>query len=135
VILKGAIIWAVGSGLLTLAGPVMADEYQPDEYIGLDLSKAVFSPKRLGPPSEFAPVPVEALADRSGEAAQAHAEPSADAAHVRPASKARAARAEHPRAPARARLARRRGNPLDAQARDTRIQLWPCRTGGICNWR
>ena len=26
-------------------------------------------------------------------------------------------------------------NPLDAQARDTRIQVWPCRSGGICNWK
>ncbi len=34
---------------------------------------------------------------------------------------------------ARTRLARRRGNPLDAQAFDTRIQVWPCRSGGICN--
>jgi hypothetical protein len=134
VILKDAIIWAVGAGLLTLAGPTMADEYRPDEYMGLDLSKAVFSPKPLGPPSEFAPIPVEAKADRSGEAAQAHAEPSADAHKVLPAGRARAARAEHLRAPARARLARRHGNPLDAQARDTRIQIWPCRSGGICNW-
>lgn len=29
----------------------------------------------------------------------------------------------------------RRRNPLDAQASDTRIQVWPCRSGGICNWR
>jgi hypothetical protein len=35
---------------------------------------------------------------------------------------------------ARARLAHRHGNPLDAQASDTRIQVWPCRSGGICNW-
>ena len=36
---------------------------------------------------------------------------------------------------ARVKLARRHGNPLDAQATDTRIQTWPCRTGGICNWQ
>jgi len=23
----------------------------------------------------------------------------------------------------------------DAQALDTRIQVWPCRSGGICNWK
>jgi len=32
-------------------------------------------------------------------------------------------------------LARRHGNPLDAQALDTRIQTWPCKSGGICDWK
>jgi hypothetical protein len=45
------------------------------------------------------------------------------------------ARAEKPRGAVRARLARRHGNPLDAQAFDTRIQVWPCKSGGICNWK
>jgi hypothetical protein len=44
-------------------------------------------------------------------------------------------RAEQPRGAARTKLARRHGNPLDAQAFDTRIQVWPCRSGGICNWK
>jgi hypothetical protein len=45
------------------------------------------------------------------------------------------ARAERPRRVARTRLARRHTNPLDAEAFDTRIQVWPCRTGGICDWK
>jgi hypothetical protein len=45
------------------------------------------------------------------------------------------ARAEKPPAPARTKVARRHTNPLDAQAFDTRIQVWPCRSGGICNWQ
>jgi hypothetical protein len=48
-----------------------------------------------------------------------------------------------PRGAARSRLVHRHGNPLDAQARDTRVQAhiqthirtWPCNSGGICNWR
>ena len=44
-------------------------------------------------------------------------------------------RAEKPRAAARTKLARRHSNPLDAQARDTRIQTWPCKSGGICGWQ
>jgi hypothetical protein len=44
------------------------------------------------------------------------------------------ARAEKPRGAVRTKLARRHGNPLDAQAFDTRIQAWPCKSGGICNW-
>jgi hypothetical protein len=45
------------------------------------------------------------------------------------------AKRERPRGAARANLAHRRRNPLDAQAMDTRIQVWPCRSGGICNWK
>ena len=45
------------------------------------------------------------------------------------------ARAEKPRAAARIKLARRHSDPLNAQAFDTRIQAWPCNSGGICNWK
>jgi hypothetical protein len=45
------------------------------------------------------------------------------------------ARAEKPRGAARIKLARRHSNPLNAQAFDTRIQAWPCNSGGICNWK
>jgi hypothetical protein len=44
-------------------------------------------------------------------------------------------RAEKPRGAARTRLAHRHRNPLDAQAMDTRIQVWPCKSGGICKWK
>jgi hypothetical protein len=44
-------------------------------------------------------------------------------------------RSEKPHGAARTRLARRHGNPLDAQALDTRIQVWPCKSGGICSWK
>jgi hypothetical protein len=44
---------------------------------------------------------------------------------------------EKPGGAARARLAHHHGNPLDAraQAMDRHIQTWPCRSGGICNWK
>jgi hypothetical protein len=45
------------------------------------------------------------------------------------------ARAEKPRGAARIKLARRHSDPLNAQAFDTRIQAWPCNSGGICNWK
>ncbi|WP_448033720.1 hypothetical protein [Bradyrhizobium liaoningense] len=115
-----------------------ADDYKPDEYLGLDLSKAVLSPKRLGPETRFAPVALEA---RGGNDAQARAEPvdvpkKVAAERVRVAGpKAVHARSAQSRGAARAKLARRHGNPLDAQAMDTRIQTWPCRSGGICNWK
>jgi len=124
--------------VLAGAGIARADDYKPDEYLGLDLSKAVLSPKRLGPETKFAPVALEA---RGGNEAQARAEPigvpkkvAAERVHgAEP--KVGHARSAQPRGAARTKLARRHGNPLDAQARDTRIQTWPCRSGGICNWK
>jgi hypothetical protein len=134
-VLKSAFAVALCTGLLALVAPALADDYRHDEFLGLDLSKAVLSPKRLGPDTQFAPVPVEAKADRS-EGAQARTEQSADRKIVVRASKVKAgAHVERPRGAARVKLAKRHSNPLDAQARDTRIQTWPCRSGGICNWQ
>jgi hypothetical protein len=107
-----------------------ADEYRADEFLHLDLSKALLSPQPLGPATKFIYVPVEASAGRAGEVTPPQA------AQVRhPAVHVALARAEKPHAAARTRLAHRHGNPLDAQARDTRIQVWPCRSGGICDWK
>ena len=146
-VLKQACAAAV-CALVGLSGVAAADEYRPDEFFGLDLPRAVMSPKRLGPQSTFAPVAIEAKTERSGEVAQVQADPpkavrttaihsarstTAGAAHAG-TKKVRAAHAARPRTPARTKLARH-SNPLDAQARDTRIQVWPCNSGGICNWQ
>jgi hypothetical protein len=137
VVLK-SIPFAIAVALVLVGGGVArADDYKPDEYLGLDLSKAVLSPKRLGPETQFAPVALEA---KGGNETQARAEPidvpkkvAAERVHV---SEPKVARAKgEPRGAARTKLAHRHGNPLDAQARDTRIQTWPCRSGGICNWQ
>lgn len=120
---------------LAAAGSACADEYRPEEFFSLDLPKAVFSPKRLGPPARFEQVRVEAKTDFQSK--PVHTTP----IHVNAMPKAAAkiptvhARVEKPRTPARTKLARRHRNPLDAQASDTRIQVWPCRSGGICNWQ
>jgi hypothetical protein len=150
-ILKTILTAVICAVLLTASGPSKADEYRPDEFLSLDLSKAVLSPKPLGPTSEFAPVAIEARTDPrtdrrtdpGSEGAQARVEPTANpkiavsrnlkvtvpnvaVAHIRP---------EKPRGAVRAKLARQHSNPLDAEARDTRIQVWPCQSGGICNWQ
>lgn len=124
--------------VIAWGGIARADDYKPDEYLGLDLSKAVLSPKRLGPETQFAPVALEA---RGSNEAQARAEPvdvpkkvAAERVHV-PEPKVAHTKSTQPRGTARTRLSHRHGNPLDAQARDTRIQTWPCRSGGICNWQ
>lgn len=122
--------------LLGWSGVSIADEYRPDDFLGLDLSRAVLSPKRLGPDAQFAPVPIEARADRAGPAARAErvtqAKPHANT-HAR--THVAHLRTDKPRGAARTKLSRRHGNPLDAQAFDTRIQAWPCKSGGICNWK
>ncbi|WGD50423.1 hypothetical protein QA641_33255 [Bradyrhizobium sp. CB1650] len=137
-VLKGVHFALVAALALAWGGISRADEYKPDDYLSLDLSKAVLSPKRLGPETQFAPVALEA---RGGSDAQARARPmdvpkkvAAERVHV-PAPKVARTRSAQPRGAARTKLAHRHGNPLDAQAMDTRIQTWPCRSGGICNWR
>jgi hypothetical protein len=128
-VLKGVFAAVVAMALLGSSAS-MADGYKPDEFLSLDLSKAVLSPKLLGPSAQFEPVPVEAKADSRRRAAHVRQQPKA-APKIRVAN----VRAEKHHGAARTKLVRRHTNPLDAQAFDTRIQVWPCRSGGICNWQ
>jgi len=98
-------------------------------------SKAVLSPKPLGPATQFAPFPVQAGTDPAGVTAQARAEPRAAAGMIVSRTPTAHVGVKKPQGAARTRLAHRHGNPLDAQASDTRIQVWPCKSGGICDWR
>jgi hypothetical protein len=166
-VLKNVFLAMLGAALLAWSGLAVADEYRPDQFLGLDLSKALLSPKPLGPASRFVPGPLDVTVGSAG--AQASVEPKTEprkpqaepsvrqaeprvrhaesrvrqaeprfAIHKTRIAHARAEkplRAEQPRGAARTKLARRHGNPLDAQAFDTRIQVWPCRSGGICNWK
>jgi hypothetical protein len=159
-ILKTILTAAICAVLLAGSCLSKADQYLPNEFLSLDLSKAVLSPKPLGPGSEFAPVAIEARTDPGSDGAGARVEPRANpktavsniavskiavsrslkvtvpraavavpnvtVAHIRP---------EKPRGAVRAKLAQHHGNPLDAEARDARIQVWPCQSGGICNWQ
>jgi hypothetical protein len=127
---------AVCCAAVLAAGSAWADEYRPDEFLTLDLSKAALSPKPLGPPAQFEPMRDEAKTDPQSNAVHVDAAPKAvNAAPKAAKTKIVHARAEKPRAAARTKLVRRHTNPLDAQAFDTRIQVWPCRSGGICNWQ
>jgi hypothetical protein len=153
-VLKNVLRAGACSVLLGWSGVSVADEYRPEQFLGLDLSKAVLSPKPLGPPAAFAPVPVEAKTDRGGEGPQARAEhishprirvtrpklalgrAKTHVAHVaQPKTHLAHVRSKRPHAAPHIRLARQHRNPLDAQALDTRIQVWPCKSGGICNWK
>jgi hypothetical protein len=115
--------------LLALTGVAIADEDRAQHFLGLDLSTAVLSPKPLGPPAKFVPLRLEARSERP-DRAQARAErithPKIRIAHV----------LSNKRFPAaNLRPAHQYRNPLEAQALDNRIQAWPCKSGGICNWK
>jgi hypothetical protein len=152
----GAIIF----GALASSGPAAAQQYRPGEFLTLDLSKAVLSPKPLGPATSFTPGPLDVTIDRGNNATQTNAELVVDpkdvataTVHAEKEPVARAAvrampriaasglRAAHARAerPAvhqpRALVALHGRNPVEAQARETRIQTWPCKSGGICDWK
>jgi hypothetical protein len=138
-------LFAVFGALLAAASGSLAAEYRPDDFLTLDLPKAVLSPTPLGPRNQFVPMPVEAKGDaRGGSKSNGKTDDSyASRARVMPERAARSHAkplhifAEEHRGAARTRLARRHGNPLEAraQALDRRIQTWPCRSGGICNWK
>ena len=152
-VLKSAFVAAVCTGVLAISGPAVADQYRPSEFLKLELPKAVFSSNRIGPETRFAPVRIEARdddaksepSDADLEASvwpklpprKAHVAKSSVKASVKPDVEKPSAEPQRAAAHgnARAKLAKRHGNPLDAQAKDTKIQTWPCRSGGICNWR
>lgn len=126
--------------VLICGGAAAAADYRPDEYLGLDLSRAVVSPKRLGPPTQFAPVAVEPSADNKADI-NVESKAATDQVVAGPAATRKVATERVRVAPerksghARTKLTRRHTNALDAQAMDTRIQVWPCRSGGICDWK
>ena len=130
-VLKSAFAAALCTGLLMAGGPATAAEYRAGEFLGMDLSSAVLSPKRLGPETEFAPVPIEARTDREQVKTERVIVPKVAERKTRVVQD----RVKKPRGATRTKLAQRHGNPLDAQARDTRIQTWPCKSGAICGWQ
>jgi hypothetical protein len=133
-VLKNVLSALIATALLGWNGPSIADQYRPGEFFNLDLSKAVLSPKPLGPATKFARFPVEAGTDRESVAPLASGEPEAVPRKMAPRTGVARLGVKKPKGAARAKLAHRHGNPLDAQASDTRIQVWPCKSGGICDW-
>jgi hypothetical protein len=135
--LKNAMAVALCAGLMMSAGSALADEYRADQFLGLDLSTALLSPKRLGPETQFAPVRIEARSDSKPVKTERvvvskEAAPKPQVAEERVEKPERIAK---PHRAVRTKLVKRHSNPLDAQARDTRIQKWPCNSGGICGWQ
>src|ERR1700724_2915637 len=74
-------VWLAATGLafwgmtaLALSGLASAQPYRAGEFLNLDLSRAVLSPKPLGPAASFTPGPLDVTVDRGNNAAQASAE-------------------------------------------------------------
>src|SRR5215207_4151930 len=118
-VLKSAFAAALCTGLLMSGSAALADEYKAGEILGLDLSQAVLSPKRLGPETEFAPVRIEARSDRKPVKTErvvvskaAAPKPHAAQERVEKPTHVAQERAEKPRGAARTKLARRHTNPL-----------------------
>jgi len=134
-VLRNVFIATICAAMLAGSGVSIADEYRPDEFLSLDLSKAVLSSKPLGPAAGFAPGPLDVSVDRGGDGTQARAEPTAEPKIVVHNDRIIRQRAEKPRHAARTKLAGHHRNPIDAQAFDARVQVWPCKSGGICDWK
>jgi hypothetical protein len=157
-VLNRARLAAFGVMALAWSGLSAAQPYRADEFLKLDLSRAVLSPTPLGPASSFAPGPLDVTVDRGNNAAQAHAESGVESksdakivstpktvstatVHVESKTAASGLRAAHARAERstphkpRALVTLHQRSPVEAQARETVIQTWPCKSGGICNWR
>ena len=115
----------LASMLLIGSAVAQDDSYRPGQFLTLNITQAALSPKPLGPPAQFEAVKIEAKADTEAKA---------EATQLAPAKSAKAASVK-PRTVAVRKVARACGNPLDANATDTRPQVWPCRSGGICNWK
>jgi hypothetical protein len=156
-------VWFAAIGVTTLAwsGLVAAQQYRADELLHLDLSRAVLSPKPLGPAATFAPGPLDVTIDRRTNAVQANSESEVEpkplskpmptatvhvesnattptalgtaTSGIRAAAHARAERSVSRKPHALVALHQR--NPVEAQARETKIQVWPCKSGGICGWK
>jgi len=136
-VLKSTFAATLCTGLLLSGGAALAGDYRAGELLGLDLPQAVLSPKRLGPETQFAPVRIEARSDRRPVKTErvVVAKEAAPKPQIEEQRSEKQVSIGKPRAAARTKLARRHSNPLDAQARDTRIQTWPCKSGGICGWQ
>jgi hypothetical protein len=158
---------AFGVMILAWSGPSAAQQYRPNEFLDLDLSRAVLSPTPLGPVASFSPGPLDVTVDRGKDAAPASAELVVDpktvvtatvhaendstpknstpknstskpairsAASGMRAARVRTAERSAPHKP-HALVALHGRNPMEAQARETAVQTWPCKSGGICNWK
>ncbi len=171
-ILKRVWLAAIGVTALAWSSVAAAQSYRPGDFLNLDLSKAVLSPKPLGPATSFTPGPLDVTVDRGNNPALANAElvvdpktvsaetvhaessPAASGALARrsaaPPERIAHARTERP-APHRPLVALHGRNPIEARAEDlgtraeihaaartanrSRIQVWPCKSGGICDWK
>jgi hypothetical protein len=134
-VLRNVFVATFAAIVLAWSGPLVADEYRAEEFFGLDLSRAVLSPKPLGPAAGFTPGPLDVTVDRGSNRPQASAQVEAEPKVVVHNTRIVHQHTAQPRLVARTKFAHHHRSPLDAQASDAHIQVWPCKSGGICNWK
>jgi hypothetical protein len=133
--LRNGSIACLCTAVVVFSGFSAADGCRADDFLGLDLSKAVLSPKPLGPASGFVQGPLRLTADRGGNRAQTKPDPTAHPKAAVSGAPSAHAGVQPPRLLARTRTAHHHRSPLDAQASDSPTKVWPCKSGGICSWK
>jgi hypothetical protein len=133
--LRNGLIACLCTVAVVFSGFSAADEYRADDFLGLDLSKAVLSPRPLGPASIFVQGPLPLTAEQGSNRGQTKPEPTAHSAVTVNGATSLHAGIEPPRLLARTRPAHPHRGALDARASESRIQVWPCQSGGICSWK
>jgi len=129
--LRNGLIACLCTMALVFSGLSAADEYRADDFLALDLSKAVLSPRPLGPASAFVQAPPRVAADQGGSRGQSKREPAAHSKVAVDGATSLSSGIQPPRLLARTRTAHPHGHAGDAPP----VQVWPCKSGGICSWR
>ena len=77
------------SSVLVMSTPVstVAEDYHPDEFLSLDLSKAVLSSKPIGPANTFGSVAAKAGTDSDSAGPRSHARSAPGHSSPRPANR------------------------------------------------
>jgi hypothetical protein len=141
-VLKNVFPALLGAALLA-SSVALAAGYRPDQYFGLDLSRAALSPTPLGPPTQFA-LRRKRNSDQTAATAEAGAalipqpkKVALERISASPPRKVAGVGAAAQRGPMRTKVARRRATSRNALAWIPPIRTWPCdpRIGGICIWR
>jgi hypothetical protein len=151
--LRSLSIGAIGVAILAWGGVAAAEQYRAGDFLRMDLSRAVLSPKPLGTGAGFTPGPLNVtmgkVAVQASAAMQVEPKPlqtssiKAETTVVPKTALKTAtsglrsahARTESRRQTPRSLVALHGRSPAEAQARDVKVQVWPCRSGGICNWK
>lgn len=126
---KGLLSLSLAAAFAFANANAFAQDHPHGSFFGaFDLKSAVLSPEPLGPPSQFKKTPPSS-SEYQVETHRA-AKPQAEGPRTVATS-----HKSKPRQKIATAAKKPKSNPLNAYARDTRSQVWPCVGDGICTWR